>query len=80
VQLLDTVWNLEPTQTTNIVDVYINYLRRKLQDAPPGELIRTVRGKGYVIPMDADMTPAALPVPSDLPARASAAVVALESN
>jgi len=25
VELLDSVWNLEPTQTTNIVDVYVNY-------------------------------------------------------
>jgi len=80
VQLLDTVWNLEPTQTTNIVDVYINYLRRKLQDAPPGELIRTVRGKGYVVPMDADMTRAAMPLPSELPAIASAAVAAFLPN
>ena len=36
VELLDSVWNLEPTQTTNIVDVYVNYLRRKLKDPPPG--------------------------------------------
>jgi DNA-binding response OmpR family regulator len=31
VELLDAVWNLEPAQTTNIVDVYVNYLRRKLK-------------------------------------------------
>jgi len=80
VQLLDTVWNLEPAQTTNIVDVYINYLRRKLQDPPPGELIRTVRGKGYVIPMDADMLPAAQPLPSGIPAMVSAAVPAVALN
>src|SRR5271169_4363061 len=53
-ELLESVWNLEPAQTTNIVDVYINYLRRKLEDPPPGHLIRTVRGQGYVIPMDSD--------------------------
>jgi DNA-binding winged helix-turn-helix (wHTH) protein len=50
VELLDSVWNLEPAQTTNIVDVYVNYLRRKLKDPPPGQLIRTVRGQGYVVP------------------------------
>jgi DNA-binding response OmpR family regulator len=78
VQLLDTVWNLEPAQTTNIVDVYINYLRRKLQDPPPGELIRTVRGKGYVIPMDADLTPATLLLAAAVPAMtSSAAAIAL---
>jgi DNA-binding response OmpR family regulator len=49
VELLDAVWNLDPAQTTNIVDVYINYLRRKLHDPAPGQFIRTVRGQGYVI-------------------------------
>lgn len=52
VELLEAVWKLEPAQTTNIVDVYVNYLRRKLQDPAPGQLIRTVRGKGYIIPGD----------------------------
>jgi DNA-binding response OmpR family regulator len=55
IDLLDTVWNMEPTQTTNIVDVYINYLRRKLADPAPGRLIRTVRGQGYMIPAEADL-------------------------
>jgi len=53
VELLDAVWNMEPAQTTNIVDVYVNYLRRKLKDPPPGQLIRTVRGQGYTVPSDA---------------------------
>ena len=47
--LLESVWRLESSQTTNIVDVYINYLRRKLHDPPPGKLIQTMRGKGYRI-------------------------------
>ena len=55
-ELLESVWNIEPTQSTNIVDVYVNYLRRKLEDAPPAHLIRTVRGKGYMIPFDLEMT------------------------
>ncbi len=55
VDLLESVWNSETSQTTNIVDVYINYLRRKLEDAAPGVLIRTVRGKGYMIPFDAEI-------------------------
>jgi DNA-binding response OmpR family regulator len=49
-ELLQTVWNSEPAQTTNIVDVYVNYLRRKLEDRPPGSIIRTLHGKGYMIP------------------------------
>ena len=56
VELLDAVWNMEPAQTTNIVDVYVNYLRRKLKDPPPGLLLRTVRGHGYVVPSEAEMT------------------------
>jgi len=48
-ELLDRVWKSESTQTTNIVDVYVNYLRRKLDDHPPGSIIRTLHGKGYMI-------------------------------
>jgi DNA-binding response OmpR family regulator len=55
VELLESVWNFEPAQTTNIVDVYINYLRRKLKDPAPGRLIRTVRGQGYIVPGDTDL-------------------------
>ncbi|MGA9672372.1 MAG: response regulator transcription factor [Terracidiphilus sp.] len=74
VQLLDAVWNMEPAQTTNIVDVYVNYLRRKLQDPPPGQLLRTVRGQGYVIPLEGDLglkASAALAVISAVPAATS---------
>jgi DNA-binding response OmpR family regulator len=55
VELLDAVWNMEPAQTTNIVDVYVNYLRRKLKDPPPGFLLRTVRGRGYLVPSETEM-------------------------
>jgi DNA-binding response OmpR family regulator len=55
VDLLETVWKMEPAQTTNIVDVYVNYVRRKLKDPPPGHLIRTVRGKGYVVPSEKEL-------------------------
>ena len=55
VELLESVWNLKSRRRpTNIVDVYVNYLRRKLHDPPPGLLIRTVRGHGYVVPTEAD--------------------------
>jgi DNA-binding response OmpR family regulator len=63
VELLDSVWRMEPAQTTNIVDVYINYLRRKLKDPAPGRLIRTVRGQGYLVPSEAEL---AVLVPSAL--------------
>ncbi len=46
--LLERVWGLRASQT-NVVDVYINYLRRKLGDTGPVHLIETVRGQGYRI-------------------------------
>jgi DNA-binding response OmpR family regulator len=79
VELLDSVWNLEPAQTTNIVDVYVNYLRRKLKDPPPGQLIRTVRGQGNKVPPETDIALAALPVlsvPAILPGVVVPAVAA----
>ena len=67
VELLDSVWKMEPAQTTNIVDVYVNYLRRKLKDPPPGRLIRTVRGQGYMVPVESALSPPA-PAALALPA------------
>jgi two-component system, OmpR family, response regulator len=47
--LLDHVWDQNHEGSTNVVDVYVGYLRRKLED-PFGEpLINTVRGAGYVL-------------------------------
>jgi len=50
-QLLAEVWPMSPEAGTNVVDVYINYLRRKLSaaepDPDPTPLIETVRGSGY---------------------------------
>lgn len=76
VELLDSVWKMEPAQTTNIVDVYVNYLRRKLKDPPPGRLIRTVRGQGYIVPVEGDLAPA---VPVALSVAVPGAGVAIES-
>lgn len=47
--LLEQVWEMNPTAGTNVVDVYVNYLRRKLKDTGANPLIRTVRGQGYSI-------------------------------
>jgi two-component system OmpR family response regulator len=48
-ELLDHVWDDSFFGTSNIVDVYVGYLRRKLE-APFGRpLIRTVRGSGYLL-------------------------------
>ena len=47
--IIEHVWNLNFDSTTNVVDVYINYLRRKVDDGFRPALIQTVRGVGYQI-------------------------------
>lgn len=47
--IIEHVWNLTFDSTTNVVDVYINYLRRKVDDGFALPLIHTVRGVGYQI-------------------------------
>ena len=47
--LLDQVWGFDFVGETNSVDVYIRFLRSKLDDAFGLKLIHTVRGVGYVI-------------------------------
>jgi two-component system OmpR family response regulator len=48
-ELLEHVWDQHFIGSTNIVDVYVSYLRRKLEDPFGRPLIRTVRGVGYVL-------------------------------
>ncbi len=45
--IVEHVWNLSFDTSTNIVDVYINYLRRKVDADHSSRLIHTVRGVGY---------------------------------
>jgi DNA-binding response OmpR family regulator len=47
--IIEHVWNLTFDTTTNVVDVYINYLRRKVDDGHPVKVIHTVRGVGYEV-------------------------------
>ena len=47
--LLDSVWGFDFVGETNSVDVYIRFLRSKLDEAFGFKLIHTVRGVGYVI-------------------------------
>ncbi len=46
-QIAEHVWNYDFTAMSNVVDVYIRYLRRKLDDGREPKLIHTVRGTGY---------------------------------
>ncbi|HZG80866.1 MAG TPA: response regulator transcription factor [Brevibacillus sp.] len=48
-QILTKVWGYDYHGDTNIVDVYIRYLRKKLDTLPHAPLIHTVRGIGYTI-------------------------------
>ena len=43
------IWNYDYEGGTNVVDVYISYLRRKIDDGRNIKLIHTVRGSGYVL-------------------------------
>jgi two-component system, OmpR family, response regulator len=48
-ELLEHVWDRNYEGSTNIIDVYVGYLRRKLENPFGRPLIHTVRGAGYVI-------------------------------
>jgi DNA-binding response OmpR family regulator len=45
--IIEHVWNISFDTSTNVVDVYINYLRKKVDDGAAYRLIHTVRGVGY---------------------------------
>jgi len=49
--ILDQVWNsdYDPAGASNVVEVYINYLRRKIDQPFAHKLIHTVRGSGYIL-------------------------------
>ena len=52
--IVEHVWNLSFDTMTNVVDVYINYLRRKVDGGESDKLIRTVRGVGYQLGLGQD--------------------------
>lgn len=47
--ILDTVWGINYDSNTNVVDVYISYLRNKIDIEGYPKLIETVKGRGYLI-------------------------------
>jgi len=49
VQLLEAVWRMPPATASNVVDVYVGYLRTKLEAGGEPRLLHTVRGVGYVL-------------------------------
>lgn len=49
IQILENVWDIDFNMGTNVVDVYINYLRKKIDTNYPDKLIHTVFGMGYIM-------------------------------
>src|SRR3989442_14446681 len=48
-QLLDAVWGFDFGASSNVVDVYVGYLRQKLEQSGRPRLLQTVRGVGYIL-------------------------------
>ncbi len=48
-QIENNIYNFDYEGGTNVVDVYIRYLRKKIDDPYPVKLLHTVRGHGYVL-------------------------------
>jgi two-component system response regulator MprA len=51
-QLLDHVWGFGQGVTSNVVDVYLGYLRQKIEADGEPRVLHTVRGVGYVLRTD----------------------------
>lgn len=51
-EILEEVWGVNFDMGTNVVDVYVNYLRKKLDKQGAEKLIHTLIGMGYVIKLD----------------------------
>ncbi len=48
-EIAELVWGIDFDTGTNIIDVYVNYLRNKIEKGFTGKLIHTVIGRGYVM-------------------------------
>ncbi|WP_348822684.1 response regulator transcription factor [Flavobacterium aestuarii] len=48
-QILDNVWDISFDMNTNVVDVYINYLRKKIDKPYNTKMIQTIKGFGYLL-------------------------------
>lgn len=54
--IVEHVWNLSFDSMTNVVDVYINYLRKKVDEGFGRRLIHTVRGVGYRLGLEEEVS------------------------
>ncbi|HWQ29261.1 MAG TPA: response regulator transcription factor [Dehalococcoidia bacterium] len=48
-QILDSVWQYDRAFTSNVVDIYVHYLRNKIDRGFPRRLLHTIRGVGYML-------------------------------
>ncbi|SEM93146.1 response regulator transcription factor [Lihuaxuella thermophila] len=55
-QLFDRVWGFDCDTTLSVVELYIHYLRKKLSPFHLQKIIRTVRGVGYMLKEDCDVS------------------------
>ena len=46
-QIKDNLWQFDNTNSSNVIDVYIRYLRKKIDDGYDKKMIHTIRGVGY---------------------------------
>jgi DNA-binding response OmpR family regulator len=49
IEILEHVWGIDFNMGTNVVDVYVNYLRKKIDKDPAHKFIQTVIGMGYML-------------------------------
>ena len=49
IQILENVWDIDFNMGTNVVDVYINYVRKKIETPDAAKLVHTVFGMGYIL-------------------------------
>jgi DNA-binding response OmpR family regulator len=47
--ILRRVWNDERSTSSNVIEVYVRYLRQKLEEGGERRLLHTVRGQGYCL-------------------------------
>ncbi|HTX53257.1 MAG TPA: response regulator transcription factor [Candidatus Baltobacteraceae bacterium] len=52
--IAERVWDYNFDSGTNVIDVYINYLRKKIDAGKEPKLLHTIRGAGYMLKPDAD--------------------------
>lgn len=51
-QLIQNVWGEDYFGDDNVVDVYVRYLRKKLEDVVPDRIIQTIRGVGFSLRLE----------------------------